>query len=134
MKGHGSKLRYKQEEAIAALLTHSTIEDAARAVGICSKTLSRWLCTPEFKAAYPKAKRLGYHQSCTRLQQGSGAAATTLLKIMLDPNAGYASRIRAAAFVLEHGARSIEVEDLEARVTELERVADTLKSKDGSDN
>ena len=34
MKGHGAKYAHKMEQAIAALLTHRSVEDAARAVGI----------------------------------------------------------------------------------------------------
>jgi hypothetical protein len=37
--GHGEKLGNKSEEAIAALLTHRTIDEAAKAVGVASKTL-----------------------------------------------------------------------------------------------
>jgi hypothetical protein len=34
MKGHGTKFGRKKEEAIAALLTQRTTEDAARAIGV----------------------------------------------------------------------------------------------------
>ena len=53
----------------------------------------------------------------------------TLLKIMVDPSAPAASRIRAADSVLGHAAKAIEIEDIEARVSELERTAES--SKDG---
>ena len=45
------------------------------------------------------------------------------------PNAPASCRIRAADSVLGHAAKAIEIEDIEARVTELERVAES--SKDG---
>jgi hypothetical protein len=47
---------------------------------------------------------------------------------MLDQAAPAASRIRAADLVLEHGAKGLELEDIEARVTELERAVDASKS------
>ena len=45
MKGHGSKFGRKKEEAIAALLTQQSVEDAARvSVGTgAGQTLLRWL-------------------------------------------------------------------------------------------
>jgi DNA-binding transcriptional LysR family regulator len=38
MTGHGAKFGLKKEEAIVALLTHRSIEEAARAVNVSPKT------------------------------------------------------------------------------------------------
>ena len=132
MAGHGTKLGRKQEEAIAALLSQRNIEDAARLTGVGGKTLLRWMKLPEFEAAYREARRAAFGQSVARLQQASSAAATTLLKIMLDVNAPASTRVRAADSVLGHAAQAIEIEDIEARVSELERLA--RESKSGADN
>jgi len=129
MMGHGTKFGRKKEEAIAALLSQRNIEEAARFVNIGTKTLLRWLQLPEFDKAYREARRAAFSQSIARLQQASSAAAATLLKIMVDPTAPAASRIRAADSVLGHAAKAIEIEDIEARVSELERTAES--SKDG---
>jgi hypothetical protein len=129
MMGHGTKFGRKKEETIAALLSQRNIEEAARFVNIGTKTLLRWLQLPEFDRAYREARRTAFSQSIARLQQASSAAAATLLKIMVDPSAPPACRIRAADSVLGHAAKAIEIEDIEARVSELERVAES--SKDG---
>ena len=129
MMGHGTKFGRKKEETIAALLSQRNIEEAARFVNIGTKTLLRWLQLPEFDRAYREARRAAFSQSIARLQQASSAAAATLLKIMVDPTAPAASRIRAADSVLGHAAKAIEIEDIEARVYELERTAES--SKDG---
>jgi hypothetical protein len=129
MKGHGSKFGRKQEEAIAALLTHRNIEDAAKAVGISAKTLLRWLKEPEFAKAYRDARRAAYSQSIARLQQASSAAAATFLKLMVDPSAPAAVRLRAADLVFVHGAKAIEIEDIEARVSALELAAEAPSHK-----
>ncbi len=118
----------KKEEAVAALLVQRNLEDAARAVGISAKTLLRWMKEPEFDAAYREARRAAFGQSVARLQQASGAAVSTLLKIMVDSTAPASTRVRAADSVLDHSAKSIEIEDIEARVSELERAA---PSKEG---
>jgi hypothetical protein len=65
------KLGRKKEEAIVALVSQRSIEDAARACNIPVRTLYRWLKDPEFDAAYRAARRQAYGQSISRLQQGS---------------------------------------------------------------
>ena len=127
MKGHGAKYEHKQEEAIVALLSQKNIEEAARPIGIGSATLLRWLKDPDFDTAYREARRAAFRQSVARLQQASGAAVTTLLKLMIDPTTPPSTRARAADNVLDHSAKAIELEDIEARVPELERAAETAK-------
>jgi hypothetical protein len=121
MAGHGSKLGRKQEEAIAALLSQRNIDDAARVAGVGARTLIRWLKLPEFDAAYREARRAAFGQSIARLQQASGAAVATLLKIMVDPAAPASTRVRAADSVLNHAGKAIEIEDIEARLAALEQ-------------
>ena len=128
MAGHGTKFGRKMEDAIAALLTQRNVDEAARAAGIGTRTLLRWLQLPEFQKAFRDAKRAAFSQSIARLQQGASAAATTLLKTMIDPNTPASVRIRAAECVMNHAMKAIETEDIEARVTELERTAELSKS------
>jgi len=123
MKGHGSKYERKKEAAISALLTQRSIEDAARVVGVGVSTLRRYMRIPEFDAAYRQARRDAMWQSIARLQQNSGAAVSTTLKIMVDQNAPASCRLRAADRVLEYGLRGMETEDVHARVSTLERGA-----------
>jgi hypothetical protein len=123
----GGKFTRKKDEAIAALLTHRSIEDAAKAVGIGTQTLLRWLKIPEFDAAYRAARRAAYAQATARLQQATSAAVSTLLKIMVDPNAPASTRVRAADSVLDHGKQAIETEDVEVRVAALEQAAELTK-------
>jgi hypothetical protein len=127
MKGHGSKFGRKKEEAVAALLTARSIEEAARAAGIGTATLLRWQNLPEFQQAYRDAKRAVFEQANARLQQATGAAVSTLLKVMLDPSSPPSTRMRAADSVLGHAARAIEMEDIEVRISNLERTAEGRK-------
>jgi len=128
MAGHGSKLGRKQEEAIAALLTHRNIEEAAGAAGIGARTLIRWLKIPEFQAAYRQARRDAFGQAVARLQQATSAAATTLLKTMIEPATPASVRVRAAEAIFHHAAKAIEIEDIESRVAALEQSAASGKS------
>src|SRR5260370_2110397 len=124
MKGHGAKFSRKMEAAVVALLTHRNHEEAARAVSIGTATLLRWQKEPEFQKAYRAARRAVHGQSIARLQQASGAAVSTLLKVMVDANAPASTRVRAADSVLGHAAKAIELEDSGGRLTELERAAE----------
>jgi hypothetical protein len=127
MKGHGAKLGRKMEEAVAAMLTQSSLEGAARASGVGTTTLLRWQKLPEFQKAYREAKRAAFGQSISRLQQASSAAVSTLLKIMVDPSAPASTRVRAADSVLDHSKQAIEIEDIDVRVAALEQAAESSK-------
>jgi hypothetical protein len=127
MAGHGEKLGRKQEEAIAALLSQRNIDDAAKMAGVGTRTLLRWMKLPEFNAAYRAARRAAFSQSIARLQQATSAAVSTLLKVMVDPSTPAATKVRAADSVLGHSAKAIEIEDIEARVAELERAGEAAK-------
>jgi len=129
VKGHGAKFERKKEQAIAALLNHRTTEEAASAVGIGVTTLFRWLNEPEFRAAYLKARREAVSQAIARMQQATGAAAVTILKLMTDPNIPAAVRFRAAESVFDIAVKGIETEDIEARIAELERAAEESQKK-----
>ena len=123
VKGHGTKFGRKKEETIVALLTQRNLEEAARAVGIAPNTLLRWMKEPEFTKSYREARHAAYGQAIARLQQGTSAAATTLLKMLIDPNTPPSVRVRAAEAIFSHSAKAIEIEDIEARVTALEAAA-----------
>ena len=129
MVGPGSKFTHKKEEAIAALLTQRSVEDAAKTAGIGTQTLLRWLKLPEFQAAYREARREAVQQAVARLQQATGAAAITVLKLMTDPNVPPAVKLRAAECVFAHAIKGIELEDIETRLTQLERAAETTKDR-----
>ena len=68
-----------------------------------------------------------FSQSIARLQQGATAAATTLLKTMIDANTPASVKVRAAEAIFNHAAKAIEIEDIEARVSELERTTEASK-------
>ena len=129
MIGHGAKFSRKMEEAVAAVLIQKNLEEAARSAGIGTATLLRWQKIPEFKAALRQARRDAYSQSIGRLQQATSAAVSTLLKTMVDPGTPPSTKVRAADSVLSHAAKAIELEDIEARVSELERASEEASKK-----
>src|ERR1700744_4645695 len=124
----GAKFTRKREEAIAALLTHRSIEEAAKSIGVGTQMRLRWLKVPEFQPAYRDARRAAYGQATARLQQATSAAVSTLLKIMVDTNSPASTRVRAADSILDHAKQAIEIEDVEVRVAALEQAAELSKS------
>jgi hypothetical protein len=127
MTGHGAKYGRKLEEAIAALLIQRNVEEAAKSINITPKTLIRWMKVPEFQTAYREARRAAFSQSIARLQQGTSAAASTLLKIMLDPASPASTRVRAAECIMNHAAKAMELEDIGVRVAALEEATKDQK-------
>ena len=128
MKGHGTKFNRKMEAAIVALLTQKNQEEAARVAGISPATLLRWQKLPEFQKAYRAARRAAHGQAIARLQQATSAAVSTLLKVMVDPKTPASTRVRAADSVMNHSAKSIELEDFEVRLAEVESAIGPPKS------
>ena len=120
MNGHGAKYERKREEAVAALLIKRNVEEAAQSIGITTQTLVRWLKIDEFQDEYRRARRDAFGQSIARLQQASSAAASTMMKILVDPNTPASVRLRAADSILSHAAKAIEIEDVEVRLARLE--------------
>jgi hypothetical protein len=70
MKGHGSKFGQKKEEAVAALLSHRSVDEAARAINLNPNTLLRWLQIPSFgtRIARRAVKQFSkWLRACSRL-------------------------------------------------------------------
>jgi hypothetical protein len=118
------RLTAPQERAIVALLSHSTIRTAAKAVGIDETTLWRWLQDKEFHAAYMNLRRECVRQSIARLQQASSEAVSTLRTIMKDKEAPASARVVAAKSIIDYSLKAVELEDLAERVAQLESAMD----------
>jgi len=103
-------------------------DGTAVAADVGARTLFRWQNEPEFEAEYRKARRDAYRQSIGRLQQGSSAAASTLIKLLVEPTTPASTRARAAEIILNRSAKAIEIEDIDARLSELERAAEASKA------
>ena len=48
-------------------------------------------------------------------------------RVMVDLTTPASTKVRAAEAILSHGAKAIELEDIEARVAELERAAEAAR-------
>jgi hypothetical protein len=109
-----------QHNAIDALLNESSIRKAAESCSIKERTLYNWLKVPAFADAYRAARREATSQAIARVQQYSGHAAGTLVALMATGNPP-AVRLAAASKVLDLAIKSVELDDLAARLEALEK-------------
>ncbi len=124
MKGNGEKSSRKQQQAISALLTHSTIKAAAKATGIANITMWRWLQLPQFQAEYRAARRQVVELAITRLQHATGTAVAALTKNL---TCGQPSvEVRAALGILDQAIKAVEILELEGRLTAMEERIDEI--------
>jgi hypothetical protein len=112
---------FRQERAIAALLTEPTFDKAAKSAGIARRTLYRWLNEPEFAAQYRQARRKGIDTAIASLEAAAATAVKTLLAIVEDSEASSTTRRGAARDVLQFAFKGRELFDLQAQFAEIER-------------
>src|SRR5436189_5736587 len=103
-----SKKARQREQLVLALLQQPSFDKAAASIGMSTTTAWRIRKTAAFQEEYKKARGEAHSQSIARLQQASSAAVSTLVKVMVDPNAPATSRVRAAHWVLSHASEGTE--------------------------
>lgn len=104
-----------------ALMATNTIIEACREAGITNNTGHKYLNNPEFKQAYMKLRRETMQQATNKLQQSAVLAVETLESVMSDiDNSTPSARVQAARAVLENAYRSLELDDIQQRIEELE--------------
>jgi uncharacterized protein (UPF0147 family) len=127
--GHGEKQSRLQEQAIAALMSQPTIGEAAQVAGVGVETLRLWLKDPAFCEAYRRERRAFMAAVGASLQRAATHAVAALEAITKDPEAPAAARVSSARVILEMSARTTEIEDIDSRLSALERSA---AERDGS--
>lgn len=114
----GEKSARSQEQAIAALLTHARLEDAARAAGVSRSTLCRMLADTAFQEAFRQARRQVLDAALSRLQAAAAPAVEALTRNLTCRKA--AIEVSAARTILDQSIKSLELLELDARIARLE--------------
>lgn len=127
----GGKKDSKIETAIAALLTSTTIAEAAKAIGISEQTLWRWKQEPEFKKQYRQVKMQVVTQATTQLQSATGKAVKTLKDIMEDEKTPANARVTAARAILEYSYKGTEMQDMQTAMEEMAEQLEVLLEAKG---
>lgn len=111
----------KQLQAITALLTHPTLEQAAQAIHVGRTTLYAWLEDPVFKTELRQAKQLILEEVASQMVALTQKALEVTWAILSDDKQKAVTRLRAASIVLAHVIPLSELYDHEARILALER-------------
>lgn len=110
----------KREQAISALLTTTSICDAASKLSVAESTVRRWMQKPEFLAQYRKARRQCMEGAVAQMQKLTSEAVSCLSRNL---NCGNPSvEVRAASSILEHAIRGTEMLDYDERIVRLEAI------------
>ena len=118
---HG-KLTRKQETAIAALLSESTIGGAARVAKVAESTLWRWLQHDAFRSRYRAARAQVVESAIGTLQRAATKAVAALERNL---ECGHPSvEVSAARTILDSAVRAFELLDVTERLEALEAVAE----------
>ncbi len=125
-KGHGEKLTRKAEQAIAALLEHPTITEAAKACGVSERSLWRWLQRDDFQQRYKTAQRAVVDSAITKLQAATVRAVETLERNLSCGN--FFAENAAAQAILTHSFKAIEMRELQAQIDEIKTLLATRGS------
>ncbi len=118
-KGHGEKLTRKAEQAIAALLEHPTMAEAARSCGVSERSLWRWLQRDVFQKRYREAQRAVVDSAITKLQAATVRAVETLERNLTCGS--FFAENAAAQAILTHSFKAIELQELQSRIEHLEK-------------
>ncbi|HEV7299836.1 MAG TPA: hypothetical protein VGN72_10760 [Tepidisphaeraceae bacterium] len=114
-------LSARQGQAIEQLLQGQTMEKAAMAAGVSSRTLRSWMRRERFRNTLLAARREAFGQAIGLTQRYAPVAVATLVKMMNDAGASANAKVAAAAVLLKFGREGIELDDLAVRVEVLEQ-------------
>jgi molybdenum-dependent DNA-binding transcriptional regulator ModE len=122
-EGGATKLTRKAEQAIAALLEHPTIAEAAKASGVSERSLWRWLQRADFQKRYREAQRAVVDSAITKLQAATLRAVETLERNLNCGN--FFAENAAAQAILSHSFKAIEVRELQDQIDEIKTLLET---------
>lgn len=115
------KLTINQVRAITALLEYPKIQDAAAAIGVNRKTITRWLDQEAFRSALHQAEGLAIDEASRKLLVLSNAAIAALYDVLKRPEQRGATNKRLAAVaILDQLQRLRERHTTEERLSALE--------------
>lgn len=110
----------KDERILAALLSTSTVKQAARESGLSPNTIYKRLNDPEFSDRYYEARLELLKGHVATLHGFLGAAIGTLGQIMVNPDASPQTRLNAAEAIIRNCLKLTEEVDILKRLEALE--------------
>jgi hypothetical protein len=118
-----NSLTRRKEQAIAALLSHKNLTDAARDCKISERTLRRWLRNKQFAGRFRRERAMLLDGVVDVIKAAAVGAVEVLVAIMQGKRMPASSRVAAASRILEFSFKSPELQTLEKRIAQLEEMA-----------
>jgi hypothetical protein len=112
----------KRSQIINALLTTPSVKAAAESLKMSQRTVHRALDDPTFQRELRKHCRQLVQGTVARLQHHCALAGLTLASLVKSDNEKI--KLAASRAVLQIAVKGVEIADLEARIEELERLAE----------
>lgn len=120
MARNGTSLSGRQRKFVAAMLTASSIEEAAKTAGIGKTTAYRYLKDPAVESAIAGMAAAAFDQVARRGGRAMGKALDLLEEMVVDKDELSVTRLSAARTILDAGPKLREVTELAGRLAELE--------------
>jgi len=104
-QSRGRTLTAQHAAALASLSDGSTVTAAAEAAGVQRETVSRWINDPThpLAQAWARLSDEAVEEARRALRRHTGAAVSTLVDVMRDPDSRGSERVAAAREILSRG-------------------------------
>ncbi len=128
-------LRPRQIQFVSALLTSSSITEAARRVKVSERTARRWIEENELiKQALEDTKKDIYQSSVNSLKEAMLGSIDVLKACMSDIDISPVARIKAAEILLKTAIEVHSLQEIEERINSLERLVHVTSERNGHSN
>jgi len=117
----------RQRRAIPIILAARTIEEGCLSAKITTQTWYSWLKAPVFKAEVDRQRDVVIAETLDRLKAAI-CKAVERLALLMD-STSESIQLRACGQVIDYFLKAREIESIERRLTELERLADLKKQR-----
>lgn len=114
-------LTKNQLKALPVILGAKNITAGVQKAGISKTTFYEWIKTPKFKAEFVRQRKDIIDLALHELKASTSDAVAVLRGLLNSKQENI--RLRTALGMLDHISKFIELEELEQRIIELEKVA-----------
>jgi len=111
----------RQLKAIVHLVSSVTLEEGRKKARLSKDTLFRWLKNPDFKAEIKKVRDIVISEALDILKQNTITAVHQLVKL-LDKKISDNLRRSICNDIINYTLKARELEELEARVADIEKL------------
>ncbi len=119
MNKTGQNLTRRQLKAIPIILQARSISEGVEKAAISKTTFYEWIKTPAFKADFERQRQEIIDAALHELKLTAGEAVRVLRELLKAKGEGI--RLRTATAILDNIGKFIELENIEKRLSEIER-------------